>query len=81
MGELQKKTVNMFEIISFLFVCFSRECSDGLQYLSVFDHILQHRDASLMPRPPCEFIVVSLACARLAEDDGSFCRQDLSWQL
>lgn len=52
-----------------------------LQYLSIFDHILEHRNSSLVPWSPGEFIVVSLARTRQAEDNGGFCRQDLSWQL
>lgn len=38
-------------------------------YLSVFDHVLQHGGAALVPRPPGELVVVGLARARLAKDD------------
>lgn len=34
-----------------------------------------------MAGPPGQFVVVSLAGAWLAEDDGGFCGQDLSRQL
>lgn len=49
-------------------------------YLSVLDHVLQHGGAALVPRPPGELVVVGLAGARLAEDDGGVGRLHLSWQ-
>lgn len=72
---LRTQEVDMFEDDSF------NLSPSSLLYLSVFDHILQHPGSSLMPWPPGEFIIVSLARAWLAEDYRGFGRQDLSWQL
>lgn len=49
-------------------------------YLSVLDHVLQHGGTALVPRPPGELVVVGLAGARLAEDDGGVGRLHLSRQ-